>query len=88
MPTLATAVGIGSAAVAMDVIVVDYTSLFHHQMVATQRERERERERKITLISVDSCTTCLQMHCCSYCSNIYKLAVFEFLGTREKQVTR
>jgi len=46
MPTLATAVGIGSAAVAMDVIVVDYTSLFHHQMVATQRERERERERK------------------------------------------
>ena len=22
------------------------------------------------------------------CSNIYKVAVFEFLGTREKQVTR
>ena len=29
------------------------------------------------------------MHCCSYRSNIYnpyKLAVFEFLGTSEKQV--
>jgi len=88
MPTLATAVGIGSAAVAMDVIVVDYTSFFSPSNGSnTEREREREKK-KITLISVDSCTTCLQMHCCSYCSNIYKLAVFEFLGTREKQVTR
>ena len=49
------------------------------------RTHTRHTHTQITLISVViGCTTCLQLHCCSYCSNIYNLTNSQFSSFLER----